>query len=416
MELSEKLTILSDAAKYDASCASSGAQRRRPVNGLGDARRVGVCHSFAPDGRCISLLKLLFTNYCIYDCRYCINRASSPVRRAAFTVDEILTLTVEFYKRNFIEGLFLSSGVMVSPDHTMEKMIETARRLRLERRFGAYIHLKVVPGASPELVREAGRWADRLSANIELSSQEELDHLAPEKTHQDIESSMSQIQRVIGPRQGQGRGKRPQGVLVSGQSTQLIVGATPAPDRMILEKADRLYQRFALNRVYYSAYSPIPHESGDLPSARVPLMREHRLYQADWLMRFYGFRVEELVTQDDQNLSLQQDPKLSWALAHPECFPVDVNTAPREMLWRVPGIGVRNAMRIAGIRRYHPLRLGDLKKLRVAVKRARDFIITADSMPMMGPGRLMESDTPRKTGETQLELFEAPVAAVTGEF
>ena len=412
MDISQKLAILADAAKYDASCASSGANRKRPVKGLGNAQQLGVCHSFTPDGRCISLLKLLLTNHCIYECKYCINRASSPTRRAAFTIQEIVTLTVEFYKRNYIEGLFLSSGVMVSPDHTMERMKEVARRLRVDQHFGGYIHLKIVPGVSKEVIEQAGRWADRLSANIELPTQEELNVLAPGKTHRDVESSMNRIKQTIGddPQQCK-QPKQARRVAVTGQSTQMIIGATPASDLVILKKAESLYKDFQLRRVYYSAYNPIPFKSSEIIPGQGSLVREHRLYQADWLVRFYGFHVNELVVQKDHNLSLDQDPKMVWAASHPEFFPVDVNRAPKAVLVRVPGIGVRNALRILKIRKYHKLRFDDLRKLRIAVNRAKEFIITADYVP--SGFRRANSGLHIAARPVQLELFDA--SALTGE-
>ncbi len=411
--MQQKLAILADAAKYDASCASSGSNRKRPRNGLGNGHSVGICHSYTPDGRCISLLKLLLTNFCIYDCQYCINRASSSTRRAAFKTDEIVSLTVEFYKRNYIEGLFVSSGIMVSPDYTMERLIAIAKKLRTEHRFGGYIHIKAVPGASQELMDEAGIWADRLSANIELPTQDDLNNLAPEKTHQEIEGTMGQIRTAIDrDKKERGSSKHRRRYAAGGQSTQLIVGATPTPDMTILQKASDLYQGYKLRRVYYSAYSPIPDMSSQMPSTRIPLLREHRLYQADWLLRFYGFTVEELVTGQDRNLDLKQDPKMVWALAHPEYFPVDINTAPRAMLMRVPGIGVRNAMRIQKIRKYHRLRLKDLRKLRVALNRARRFILAEDHWPDERPIPVINTKpTVDTVQDQQLDFF----SALTGE-
>lgn len=413
MDVASKLHILADAAKYDTSCASSGSTRKRPNGGIGNAAPGGICHSFTPDGRCVSLLKILLTNYCIYDCSYCVNRISSDTPRARFTVAEVVNLTLDFYKRNYIEGLFLSSGIVQSPDYTMEQMGTIARELRIDHGFGGYIHLKGAPGASRELLIEAGRWADRLSVNVELSSQDDLDRLAPAKRHDVIEASMAQI-REAEREARQDRWKRSAPMFIpAGQTTQMIVGATPATDTELLTKADGLYKQHQLRRVYYSAFSPIPHAAAGLPMKAPPLVREHRLYQADWLMRFYGFEARELPTEDDGNLSLGQDPKLSWALRHREYFPVDVNTGPRESLLRVPGLGVRNVMRILKIRRYHALTLADLTKLRVPLRRAKYFLSCADSVP----GSLDSVQLPAQfEGKAQqLSLFEAPLLAVTGE-
>jgi putative DNA modification/repair radical SAM protein len=316
MDVQQRLTILADAAKYDVSCSSSGSSRKTPEGGIGNGTPVGICHSYTPDGRCISLLKILLTNYCIYDCTYCINRISSDTPRARFTPEEVVSLTLGFYQRNYIEGLFLSSGVAQSPDHTMEQMVRVAHLLRTEHRFGGYIHLKAVPGASPELLRRAGTWADRLSANIELPTQADLDKLAPAKSHAEIETSMSQIRDGIVAAKDSGGPTFAR----AGQSTQLIVGATAAADRQILTKASTLYSRYGLRRVYYSGFSPIPHGDSRLPLDRTPLVREHRLYQADWLLRYYGFTLADVT--EEENLPLDMDPKLAWALRHREFFPV----------------------------------------------------------------------------------------------
>lgn len=373
MDVESRLRILAEAAKYDVSCSSSGSNRKTPEGGIGNGTGIGICHSYTPDGRCVSLLKILLTNYCIYDCTYCVNRISSDTPRARFTPEEVVALTMEFYKRNYIEGLFLSSGIVGSADHTMEQLVRVAHLLRTEHQFGGYIHLKAVPGASPELLRQAGQWADRLSANIELPTQAELDKLAPAKSHQEIETSMVQIRDSIldakenGARHDYAR---------AGQSTQMIVGATPSPDRQILQTASALYQRYKLRRVYYSGFSPIPHGDARLPLDRTPLVREHRLYQADWLLRFYGFAIEEVT--EEENLSLDMDPKLAWALRHREFFPVDVNRAPKSALLRVPGFGVRNVKRILLTRRHRSLSLEDLRRLRVPIGKSRWFITTAD--------------------------------------
>jgi putative DNA modification/repair radical SAM protein len=378
MDLSAKLHILADAAKYDAACASSESVRSRVPGGLGNAAPGGICHSFTPDGRCVSLLKILFTNYCIYDCSYCVNRISSDTPRARFTVEEVVSLTLDFYKRNYIEGLFLSSGIIQSPDYTMEQLVAVARSLRTQHKFCGYIHLKGAPGAAKELLAEAGRYADRLSVNIEMSSQRDLDRLAPAKRHEEIQQSMAHIRDAAKaaaeekPVAGEPRFAQ------AGQTTQMVVGATPAPDSEILAKASELYQAHELRRVYYSAFSPIPHAASELPVKPAPLLREHRLYQADWLMRFYGFSAQELTTAEDPNLPTDADPKLAWALRHREFFPIDVNAAPREALLRVPGLGTRAVDRILRIRRFHLLTEADLAKLRVPLRRAQYFLVARD--------------------------------------
>ncbi len=370
--ISKKLAVLADAAKYDASCASSGSKRKND-GGLGNASN-GICHSYTPDGRCVSLLKILLTNHCVFDCNYCVNRASSDVGRAAFSPKEVVDLTLDFYRRNYIEGLFLSSGVRKHPDATMEEMIEVARALREDHRFHGYIHLKAVAGASAELAIRAGHFADRVSANIELPTPQDLEKLAPAKTHDAVEFTMAKLQ---GAQQAADPGAGRTSFLPAGQSTQMIVGATNTGDRSILETAGRLYGNFGLRRVYYSAYTPIPRADEQLPSEAPPLIREHRLYQADWLFRFYGFSVSELPFGDDANLPLEMDPKLAWALAHREQFPVDVNRAPRELLLRVPGMGVRGVERLLCARRYRRLRVEDLATLRISVRKARPFLLGA---------------------------------------
>jgi putative DNA modification/repair radical SAM protein len=416
MDLQQKLTVLADAAKYDASCASSGSHRARMDGGLGNTDGVGICHSYTPDGRCVSLLKLLLTNYCIYDCTYCVNRISSETRRARFTPEEVAFLTVEFYKRNYIEGLFLSSGIIQSADYTMEQMVRVARLLRVKERFGGYIHLKAVPGASEELVLEAGRWADRLSANLELAREADLAQLAPAKSHREIETSMREIaDGILNAKDKTMRNGKTPRFVPAGQSTQFIVGATAAPDGDTLSKSSSLYKNYGLRRVYYSAFSPIPHADPALPLKSIPLIREHRLYQADWLIRFYGFSATELTTETEPNLALDKDPKLAWALRHREFFPVDVNRAGKSALLRVPGFGVRNVQRILRIRRYRRLTMSDLGKLKVAMNRARSFVVTADHNPA-----LQQLDSVRLPEQLeglpyQLRLFEAGIAARTGE-
>lgn len=374
-DLQRKLEILADAAKYDASCASGGSTRTN-TGGLGNTNGMGICHSFTPDGRCVSLLKILLTNFCIFDCVYCVNRISSDVRRAAFTPDEVVWLTLEFYRRNYIEGLFLSSGVINSPDHTMELLCEVGRQLRDGHGFGGYIHLKAVPGASPELLRKAALYADRLSANIELPTQGDLDRLAPAKTISSAEEAMSHIRQAKEEAEELPASASP--VLAAGQSTQMIVGATPTSDADILQTASRLYDRHGLRRVYYTAFSPIPQSDSRLPLKPPALVREHRLYEADWLIRHYGFRASELFEEGDGNLDPEISPKLAWALRHRDFFPVDVNRASRSQLLRVPGLGARNVDRILAMRRQGSLRLEDLARLRVRLSEARYFITTAD--------------------------------------
>jgi putative DNA modification/repair radical SAM protein len=387
MDLQRKLEILADAAKYDASCASSGAARKdsRGTGGVGSTGGAGICHSYTPDGRCVSLLKVLLTNQCIYDCHYCINRRSSNVRRARFTPDEVVDLTLAFYKRNYIEGLFLSSGIIRSADHTMEMVIEVARKLREEHRFRGYIHLKTIPEASPALIELAGRYADRISINIELPKESSLAKLAPEKNLARTQEAMAHIRTKIDERfaekQKPDAPKPPP--FATGQSTQMIVGADDSTDAHILQRADTLYTGYKLRRVYYSGFSPIPEPSSVLPIAPPPLVREHRLYQADWLLRFYGFQVDEIANDGTPNLDLALDPKLSWALRNRAIFPVDINRASREMLLRVPGLGVRNVDRILAARRYTRLRLADLVMLRVSMKKVLPFIITADHRPAL---------------------------------
>ncbi|MGH6645639.1 putative DNA modification/repair radical SAM protein [Aquabacterium sp.] len=397
MNIQQKLAILADAAKYDASCASSGTSTRDSLQGrgIGSTEGAGICHSYAPDGRCISLLKILLTNYCQYDCQYCVNRVTSNVPRARFTVDEVVTLTLDFYRRNCIEGLFLSSGIIRNPDYTMEQVVEVARVLREVHDFRGYIHLKTIPDASPELLTRAGRFADRLSINVELPTVESLQALAPEKDGAAIRRSMARLRLHIDEAKEAAQPSpiisRPRAApLVAapprfapgGQSTQMIVGADATSDRTILGASASLYGSFQLRRVYYSAFSPIPDSPRALPSQAPPLMREHRLYQADWLMRFYGFAHDEIVPADGQGmLSLEFDPKLAWALAHRERFPVDLNRAPREMLLRVPGLGVKTIERLLQTRRVRRLRCSDLSVLRVSLKKVLPFVIVADHHP-----------------------------------
>ncbi|MGE9268477.1 MAG: putative DNA modification/repair radical SAM protein [Verrucomicrobiales bacterium] len=422
MNTLKKLEILADAAKYDASCASSAGAKKdsRGGQGVGSTGGAGICHSYTPDGRCISLLKVLLTNVCLYDCHYCINRRSSNVRRARFTPEEIVELTLSFYKRNYIEGLFLSSGIVRSADYTMELVVRVAKLLRLQHHFRGYIHLKTIPEASPELIAEAGKYADRLSINVELPQQESLKILAPEKNVARTRNAMATIHQRIGEvrqeRKKRSHSKSPSlskaPSFATGQSTQMIVGADASNDRDFLARADDLYGHFKLKRVYYSAFSPIPDPSIILPLKSPPLVREHRLYQADWLMRFYGFEVNEIANQKHPNLDLDIDPKLSWALRNRQTFPIDVNRSPIEFLYRIPGLGVRNAQRIVKLRRHHAVRLNDLIKLRVQLKKTLPFMICADHHP----ARLeFSSDELRRRFSpppTQLELdFTSPQPA-----
>lgn len=375
----EKLAILSDAAKYDASCASSGAAKRdsRKTGGIGSTEGMGICHSYAPDGRCISLLKILLTNFCIYDCSYCINRSSSNVRRARFSVEEVVRLTLEFYKRNYIEGLFLSSGVIRSPDETMTEMVEVARRLREDEKYGGYIHLKTIPECSQGLIEAAGRYADRLSINVELPTDEGVKRLAPEKRPETIRLSMARLRSKIEERhEPTVKSRKRDRFAPGGQSTQMIVGADGTSDATILGTSARLYGSYQLRRVYYSAFSPIPDSSSSLPLIKPPLLREHRLYQADWLMRFYGFdRKEILAGRPDGMLDLAIDPKLAWALDNRHRFPVDVNRADREALLRVPGLGTKAVKRMLETRRIRRLRLEDVGRLCASVAKVRPFIV-----------------------------------------
>lgn len=416
MDVQDKLAILADAAKYDASCASSGSKTTRAGSDIGSTEGMGICHSYTPDGRCISLLKILLTNFCIYDCQYCVNRISSDTPRARFTVSEVVSLTLDFYKRNYIEGLFLSSGIIQNPDYTMEQLTEVAKVLREEHRYGGYIHLKTIPNANKDLIEEAGRWADRLSVNIELPTENDLVQLAPEKNKPSIVNAMQGISEKIDETcADRKRGFKSPRFAPAGQSTQMIVGATPTPDSQILQTASELYGGQKLRRVYYSAYSPIPHADARLPGQSPPLVREHRLYQADWLLRFYGFKATELVTETDQNLSLEVDPKLAWALANRHCFPVDVNTACREQLLRIPGIGARSVARLLKIRQLQNIRISDLKKLKVAWNRAKYFVLTNDHNPAVKNLDMLDLERKLRPATQQLMLFDAMQSATSGE-
>jgi putative DNA modification/repair radical SAM protein len=382
MELTDKLEILADAAKYDASCASSGAPKRgsEGKDGIGATNGMGICHSYTPDGRCVSLLKILLTNFCIYDCQYCVNRRTSNVPRARFAVAEVVKLTQDFYLRNYIDGLFLSSGIIQSADYTMEQLVAVARELREVHQFRGYIHLKTIPDADPGLIELAGKYADRLSVNIELPTQDSVVRLAPEKSVHTIKLAMGNIRRKMDEKEEEP--KLPK-FAPAGQSTQMIVGADASDDQTILNTAETLYGSYKLKRVYYSAFSPIPQSPDSVPLAPPPLMREHRLYQADFLLRSYGFQASELLPAAG-NLDLDIDPKLAWALAHREHFPMDLNRADANMIARVPGIGLRNAKRVIELRRLRRVRWEDLSRLRCSMKKIAPFIITADYSPVQG--------------------------------
>lgn len=407
----EKLEILADAAKYDASCASSGTAKKNSLGGkgIGSTEGMGICHAYAPDGRCISLLKILLTNHCVFDCHYCVNRKSSNVRRARFTPQEVANLTLSFYRRNYIEGLFLSSGIVKSSNHTMEQLVECARILREEHDFRGYIHLKTIPDADPELVHQAGLYADRVSINVELPTDSGLTRLAPDKDARQIEGAMAKTKSdIVEMKDAKKRFRHAPRFAPAGQSTQMIVGADKATDADIVGKASRLYDGFNLRRVYYSAFSPIPDASAVLPLKRPPLIREHRLYQSDWLMRFYGYKPGEVMqaTEADGNLPLDIDPKLAWALKFRERFPVDVNRASREELLRVPGLGTTAVRRILAARRHRTLRLDDVAKLTQSISKVRPFLIACDWRPTMLTDRadLRALLAPK---QEQLELFAA---------
>ncbi len=421
LTVQQKLEILADAAKYDASCASSGTTRKGNGKGIGNSTGEGICHSYTPDGRCISLLKLLLTNYCTYDCVFCVNRVSSDIRRARFTPEEVVNLTLDFYKRNYIEGLFLSSGIIQSPDYTMEQLIQVAKTLRTVHHFGGYIHIKAIPGCAQRLIDEVGLYADRLSANIELPTQSDLVQLAPEKKSSVIESTMGQIHdrkaesdedRIkAGTISSIARAAVPK-FAPAGQSTQMVIGATPSTDRQIIERASTLYTSYKLRRVYYTGFSPYPEADTRLPLQASPMVREHRLYQADWLMRHYGFQADEITTPDKPELDLAIDPKLAWARRHPEFFPIDVNVAAREVLLRVPGLGYANVDRILRIRRYHRLALEDLRKLHVRLKDAVDYLITADHVPA-ATIKLFDETVEDETRLAAAAIKEVPKLQVT---
>lgn len=411
-----KLNVLADAAKYDVSCASSGSNRKNTTKGIGNGVACGICHSFTEDGRCVSLFKILMTNNCIYDCAYCINRRSNDRQRATLTVAEIVDLTIGFYRRNYIEGLFLSSGVIKSPDFTMERMVLVAKKLRLEENYNGYIHLKAIPGASPELVHEAGMWADRLSVNLEIPTDTNLQLLAPEKNYPAIFSPMSQIRNeIIANKEERKKFRKTPRFAPAGQSTQMIIGATPETDRQIILLSSGLYKTQNLKRVYFSGYLPVNQYDQRLPAlSRPPLVRENRLYQSDWLMRFYKFKAEEILSEDQPFLDLEVDPKLGYALRNMQQFPVDINRADYEMILRIPGIGVQSAQKIIMARRHRKLNSLHLKKIGIVMKRAKYFI-TCNELPASttdwAPERLKrklisESVSKNKNRiNTQLSLF-----------
>ena len=409
-----KLKVLAESAKYDVSCSSSGTVRSNRPGMVGNTvGGWGICHSFAEDGRCISLLKIMLTNYCIYDCAYCINRRTNDIPRATLSVSELVELTMEFYRRNYIEGLFLSSGVVRNPDYTMERLVRVAKDLRTIHRFNGYIHLKSIPGASRELVNEAGLYADRLSVNIEIPTEENLKLLAPEKDHQSVFAPMRYIQQgVLESNEERRRFRHAPRFAPAGQSTQMIVGATSETDKDILQLSSALYQRPTMRRVYYSGYISVNTYDPRLPALKQPpLVRENRLYQADWLLRYYHFTVDEIVNENHPNLHLDFDPRLAWALRHPEMFPVDVNTADYEMLLRVPGIGVKSARLIVASRRFSRLGLWQLKQMGIVLKKARYFITcrelpgqTIHELTPQGVARVLAPKGKSKTDERQLTL------------
>jgi putative DNA modification/repair radical SAM protein len=403
MNVQRKLEILADAAKYDASCASSGTEKRDSSDGKGlgsTAPGMGICHSYAPDGRCISLLKILLTNACNYDCLYCVNRATSNVPRARFTVDEVVQLTLDFYRRNYIEGLFLSSGIIRSADYTMEQVVSVARKLREQHHFRGYIHLKTIPEADDALITEAGKYADRLSINIEVPEEESLAKLAPEKDVRAIRRTMGRLRLKLDEAKENTKSTNAPRFAPAGQSTQMIVGADSASDQTILSTSANLYGSYNLKRVYYSAFSPIPDASRALPLSAPPLVREHRLYQADWLMRFYGFDVSEIVEKAEGMLALDIDPKLAWALRNRNRFPLDVNRASREELLRVPGFGAKAVDRIIATRRLSSIRVSDLARLHIPRNKALPFIVLSDHRPLphlLDSARLAERFRPKAT-------------------
>ncbi|HTN46083.1 MAG TPA: putative DNA modification/repair radical SAM protein [Flavipsychrobacter sp.] len=411
----EKLAILADAAKYDVSCSSSGSKRENK-GGLGNASRSGICHSYTEDGRCVSLLKILLTNHCIYDCAFCVSRKTNDVKRAAFTVEEVVDLTMNFYRRNYIEGLFLSSGIFKNADYTMERLLRIVKKLRLEENYNGYIHLKTIPGASEELVKEAGRYADRMSINLEMPTEQGLKMVAPDKSHEDVKKPLAWVNnQILEYKQDRKLIKSTPGFVPAGQSTQMVVGATPENDLQIMHTAAHYYKTFSLKRIYYSGYIPISADNR-LPAidSQPPLLREHRLYQTDWLMRFYGFKVDEILNNHHPSLDAEIDPKFSWALRHLDLFPIDLNKVSYGMLIRVPGVGRQSAQKIIEARKFGKLYIHQLKKIGVAYNRAKYFIRCADTPFELGHLQshqirslvLSESSSKfLKTSSSQLSLF-----------
>lgn len=414
--LEEKLKILADAAKYDVSCSSSGSKRKNS-GGIGDASYSGICHTYTEDGRCVSLLKILLTNHCIYDCAFCVSRKSNDVQRAAFTVDEVVKLTMNFYRRNYIEGLFLSSGIFKSADYTMERLLKIVKKLRLEERYNGYIHLKTIPGASDEMIREAGLYVDRMSINLEMPTEKGLKLMAPEKDHESVKKPLNFInQEIQSLKQESKLIKHKPTFVPAGQSTQMVIGATPENDFEIMSVADKFYKDYNLKRVYYSGYIPIQNDNSLLPQigTKPPLVRENRLYQTDWLLRFYGFQLNEILNPNFQELDLEIDPKLSWALRNPQLFPVDINKADYKMIIRIPGVGRQSALKIIQARKFGRLHEYQVKKMGIAFNRARHFMVCADSPFKLGYATmenvraqiLQKSVSKAKNGlSNQLNLF-----------
>lgn len=414
--IKEKLNILADAAKYDVSCSSSGSDRTNTNKGLGNATPMGICHSYTEDGRCISLLKILLTNHCIFDCAYCVTRKSNDIKRAAFKIQEVVDLTINFYRRNYIEGLFLSSGIFKSPDHTMERLVAVAKKLRLDKNYNGYIHLKSIPGASDELMYEAGLYADRLSVNIEVPTISGLKLLAPDKKHEDFTKPMRKVQHEIVRYKAEKRIiKSTPKFAPAGQSTQMIIGATGETDKDIMYSAHHYYTQYQMRRVYYSGYVPVAEDSR-LPAigSQVPMLRENRLYQTDWLLRFYGFGVQEILNNEHPNLDMDVDPKLGWALRNLHLFPIDINRADKGMLARIPGVGMQSAGKILNARRFRKLNWGHLKKIGIALNRAKYFIICDSNQwenhelePQKIKGMILKNSVGkfRKNYSSQLQLF-----------
>jgi putative DNA modification/repair radical SAM protein len=379
--LREKLSILADAAKYDVSCSSSGSDRKNTNKGVGNGHHSGICHTYTEDGRCVSLLKILLTNHCIFDCAYCVSRKSNDIERAAFSVDEVVELTMNFYRRNFIEGLFLSSGIFKNADYTMERLLRVVKKLRLEQNYNGYIHLKTIPGASDELIKEAGLYADRMSINLEMPTETGLKLLAPDKSHKDVIKPLGFVQnQMVQFKEEKKLIKSVPKFVPAGQSTQMVIGATPETDKEIMYTADAFYKNFSLRRVYYSGYIPISNDTRmPILGTQPPLLRENRLYQTDWLMRFYGFKIQEILNDANPHLDIDIDPKLSWALRNLQHFPVDINTAPYRMILRIPGIGVMSAQKIVQARQFGKLHIYQLKNIGVSYNRAKHFIKCADT-------------------------------------